>query len=152
MFDIGFGELLLVAVISLLVIGPKRMPEAVRTTALWVGRIRRTVTRAYREIEKEVGMDDIKRQLHNEEIMRQFNEQQRKLQRDILGDSAGTTGSKPAGTAQGGAANKPPVAGHPESTPAPGATSASPETDSEPSHSGAQPFSSASTDKDHRGL
>ena len=73
MFDIGFVELLVIAVVGLLVIGPQRLPETIRTLALWVGRLRRTVSRAYREIEKEVGMDEIRRQLHNEEIMRQLN-------------------------------------------------------------------------------
>lgn len=73
MFDIGFTELLVVAVIGLLVIGPQRLPETIRTLALWIGRLRRGVSRAYKEIEKEVGMDEIRRQLHNEEIMRQLN-------------------------------------------------------------------------------
>lgn len=76
MFDIGFAELLLIAVIGLLVIGPQRLPETVRALALWIGRLRRAVSRAYREVEKEVGMDEIRRQLHNEEIMRQFSDDQ----------------------------------------------------------------------------
>ena len=79
MFDIGFAELLIIAVVGLLVIGPQRLPETVRALALWVGRLRRAVSRTYRELEKEVGMDDIRRQLHNEEIMRQLN-------RDITAD------------------------------------------------------------------
>ena len=37
MFDIGFAELLLVAVVGLLVIGPERLPEAIRTGSAWVG-------------------------------------------------------------------------------------------------------------------
>ena len=73
MFDIGFAELLIIAIVGLLVIGPQRLPETVRALALWIGRLRRGITRAYRELEKEVGMDDIRRQLHNEEIMRQLN-------------------------------------------------------------------------------
>ena len=41
MFDIGFSELLLIGVIGLLVLGPERLPTAVRTASLWIGRIRR---------------------------------------------------------------------------------------------------------------
>ena len=41
MFDIGFAELLLIAVVGLLVIGPERLPSAIRTTSLWLGRLRR---------------------------------------------------------------------------------------------------------------
>ena len=65
----GFFELLLIAVITLLVVGPERMPEAVRTIALTVGRIKRSFNKARSEIEKQVGADDIRRQLHNEAIL-----------------------------------------------------------------------------------
>lgn len=69
MFEIGFMELVLVAVIAIVVIGPQRLPETVRNIALWIGRVRRVASRLYQEVEKEVGMDDIRRQLHNEQIM-----------------------------------------------------------------------------------
>ena len=69
----GFFELLLIAVVTLLVVGPERMPEAVRTVALTIGRIKRSFNKAREEIEKQVGADDIRRQLHNEEIMESFN-------------------------------------------------------------------------------
>ena len=65
----GFFEILLIAVVALLVVGPQRMPEAVRSVALTVGRIKRTLGAARREIEKQIGADDIRRQLHNEEII-----------------------------------------------------------------------------------
>ncbi|MCY3639500.1 MAG: Sec-independent protein translocase protein TatB, partial [Gammaproteobacteria bacterium] len=42
MFDIGFPELMLVAIVGLLVIGPNRLPEALRTLGLWLGRMRRS--------------------------------------------------------------------------------------------------------------
>ena len=69
MFDIGFPELVLVAIVGLLVIGPERLPEALRTLGLWFGRMRRSFTAVKAEIEKEIGMDEVKRQLHNEAIM-----------------------------------------------------------------------------------
>ncbi|MEE8077677.1 MAG: twin-arginine translocase TatA/TatE family subunit, partial [Pseudomonadales bacterium] len=40
MFEIGFPELMLIAVVGLLVIGPERLPEALRTLGLWFGRMR----------------------------------------------------------------------------------------------------------------
>lgn len=73
MFDIGFGELLLLAVIGLLVLGPERLPVAIRTLGLWVGRFRRSYRQVRTEIEREIGADDIRRQLHNEEIMQSLN-------------------------------------------------------------------------------
>ncbi|MFT6388771.1 MAG: sec-independent protein translocase protein TatB [Cellvibrionaceae bacterium] len=65
----GFFEILLIAIVTLLVVGPERMPEAVRTVALTIGRLKRSLEGARSEIEKQVGADDIRRQLHNEAIM-----------------------------------------------------------------------------------
>ncbi|MFA5631667.1 MAG: Sec-independent protein translocase protein TatB [Porticoccaceae bacterium] len=73
MFDVSFMELLVVAVVALVVIGPERLPETVRNIALWIGRLRRMASRLYREVEQEMGMDDVRRQLHNEEILRAFD-------------------------------------------------------------------------------
>jgi sec-independent protein translocase protein TatB len=72
MFDIGFPELVLVAIVGLLVIGPERLPEALRTLGLWLGRMRRSFTSVKNEIEKEIGMDEVRRQLHNEAIMEEM--------------------------------------------------------------------------------
>ena len=72
MFDIGGIELMVIAVVALLVIGPERLPEALRTLGLWFGRLRRTVTNLTSEIEKEIGMDDVRRQLHNEAVMEEM--------------------------------------------------------------------------------
>jgi sec-independent protein translocase protein TatB len=83
MFDIGFSELALVCVIALIVLGPERMPQALRTLGLWFGRMRRTFTTMKTEIEREIGMDDIRRQLHNEAVM----DEMKRLQRDIHGQS-----------------------------------------------------------------
>lgn len=69
MFDVGFPELVLVAIVGLLVIGPERLPEALRTLGLWLGRMRRSFMAVKSEIEKEIGMDEVRRQLHNEAIM-----------------------------------------------------------------------------------
>lgn len=83
MFDIGFFELLVIAVLGLLVIGPKRLPEVVRTVSLWVGRIRRSFNSVKRGIENEFQLDEVRRQLHNEEIMRQLNESKREIEQAV---------------------------------------------------------------------
>ncbi|MCB1692059.1 MAG: twin-arginine translocase subunit TatB [Pseudomonadales bacterium] len=89
MFDIGFPELLLVCIVSLLVIGPEKLPETVRTVALWVGRIRRGLANIKQEIENEIGADEIRQQLHNESVMKQLRETRRDLQ-DMVDDTGGT--------------------------------------------------------------
>jgi len=72
MFEIGFPELVLIAVVGLLVIGPERLPEALRTLGLWLGRMRRSFVAVKAEIEKEIGMDEVRRQLHNEAVMEEM--------------------------------------------------------------------------------
>ena len=69
MFDISLYEFFLAAVIALLVLGPNRLPGALRTLGLWVGRLRRSYYNVKSEIEREIGMDDVRRQLHNEQVM-----------------------------------------------------------------------------------
>lgn len=79
MFDIGFFELLLIAIVGLLVIGPERLPETVRSIALWIGRIKRSVRQTRDQIEQQIGADDIRRQLHNEEVMQRLAEAEQSL-------------------------------------------------------------------------
>ncbi len=69
MFNIGTFELLLICIIALLVLGPERLPGAVRTAGLWIGRFRRSFYKVKAEIERELNADEIRRQLHNESIM-----------------------------------------------------------------------------------
>jgi sec-independent protein translocase protein TatB len=80
MFDIGFPELVVVSVIALLVIGPEKLPETIRTLSLWVGRVQRSFTSIRREIESEIGADEIRQQLHNEDIMKELEETKNSLQ------------------------------------------------------------------------
>lgn len=80
MFDIGFSELLLTALIALVVFGPERLPQAARTAGLWIGRFRRVLADTRREVERELGTDEIRRQLHNEQIMKSLNESPRAIE------------------------------------------------------------------------
>lgn len=83
MFDIGFTELLLCLVVALVVIGPEQLPGTVRTVALWIGRLKRSLTETRAEIERQIGADDIRRQLHNEEILRNLEETRLQLEASI---------------------------------------------------------------------
>ena len=65
----GGWEILVVVLAALVVLGPTKLPELARTLALWLGRIRRMYNNFKLEFEREVGMDDIRQQLHNEQIM-----------------------------------------------------------------------------------
>jgi sec-independent protein translocase protein TatB len=69
MFDVGFSELLLVALVGLIVLGPERLPVAARKAGLWIGRLKRSFNNIKNEVEREIGADEIRRQLHNEQIL-----------------------------------------------------------------------------------
>ncbi len=70
--DFGSLEILLILVVTLLVIGPEKLPETLRALGLWFGRLSRSFNSVKSEIEKEIGMDDVRRQLHNEAVMQEM--------------------------------------------------------------------------------
>jgi sec-independent protein translocase protein TatB len=69
MFDVSFSELVLILVVGLIVFGPEKLPEVVRTTGLWIGKLRRSFNNIRSEIEREVGVEELRRDLHNQAIM-----------------------------------------------------------------------------------
>jgi sec-independent protein translocase protein TatB len=78
MFDIGFSELVLVGIVALLVIGPERLPETIRTAHGWLNRLRRGFNDIKREVQQE---------LHNDAVMQDLRRtgEQLKAQADQLG-------------------------------------------------------------------
>ena len=74
MFDIGFTELLVIAVVALLVLGPERLPKAARFAGLWVRRGRAQWASVRSELERELAADELKRSLREtEDAMRDIN-------------------------------------------------------------------------------
>lgn len=63
MFDVGFWELAIIAVVALLVVGPERLPGLARTAGLWVRRIRRFVGSVQQDIERELRMEELNRMI-----------------------------------------------------------------------------------------
>ena len=124
MFDIGFTEVTLIAVIGLLVIGPERLPRVAREIGLWVGRIRRYVSQVRADIEREVRAEELREIVskpaqelkeaikETEKTIRDtektIKEEEKKLESDLKGDD-GTQSASAAGAAEKG----------PETAPAP---------------------------------
>ena len=106
MFDIGFPELALASIVALLVLGPERLPAALRTLGLWLGRLRRSYHNVKTEIEREIGMDDVRRQLHNEQIMSEVE----RMQQDVKNVKSEITDAA-SGLAPGELADHPDIAG-----------------------------------------
>ncbi|HSM10801.1 MAG TPA: Sec-independent protein translocase protein TatB [Lysobacter sp.] len=63
MFDFGFSEMLVVAVVALIVLGPERLPKAARFAGLWVRRARAQWYSVKSELESELADDELKRSL-----------------------------------------------------------------------------------------
>ena len=63
MFDIGFSELLVIAVVALIVLGPERLPKAARFAGLWVRRARAQWYSVKDELERELASEELKRNL-----------------------------------------------------------------------------------------
>jgi sec-independent protein translocase protein TatB len=61
MFDIGFSELMVIAVVALIVIGPERLPKVARTLGHLFGRMQRYVNDVKADITREMQLDELKK-------------------------------------------------------------------------------------------
>src|SRR6056297_2831596 len=74
MFDIGFAELMVIGVVGLLVIGPERLPETIRTVSAWINRFRRGF---------ESVKADVQRELHNDAVLQDLKKSAEQVHRDF---------------------------------------------------------------------
>lgn len=58
MFDIGFWELVIIATVALLVVGPDKLPALARETGKWLGKFRRLINNLQRELTQEFSIDE----------------------------------------------------------------------------------------------
>ena len=70
MFDIGILELFLVLVLGLVVLGPGRLPEVVKSVTRSMKWIKKTITSTKEEVSKNIGLDEVYQDLRNEEILK----------------------------------------------------------------------------------
>jgi sec-independent protein translocase protein TatB len=59
MFDIGFSELVVVGLVALIVLGPKRLPEVARMAGQWAGRLRRFVENVKQDLDREMNQAEL---------------------------------------------------------------------------------------------
>jgi sec-independent protein translocase protein TatB len=122
MFEIGWGELLLIGVVALLVIGPKELPTVFRTLGQWTNKLRRMASEfqsQFHEAMREAEMTDLKKQVDDmtsqaqsyasfdpvAEVRRELDSTQQQIE-SAMGDkptqaspAAAEPGDAPAGTA-----------------------------------------------------
>ena len=61
MFDVAFSELVVIAIVALIVIGPEKLPKVARTLGLLVGRLQRYVANVKSDIEREMQFEDLQK-------------------------------------------------------------------------------------------
>ena len=81
MFDIGPGELLLIVIVAVIVIGPKDLPLALRTAGKWIGKMRR-VSAHFR-----TGLDAMIREAEMDELEKKWKAQNDKIMREHPADA-----------------------------------------------------------------
>ncbi|SIR34936.1 Sec-independent protein translocase protein TatB [Aeromonas hydrophila] len=82
MFDIGFWELVVIGVVALVVLGPERLPVAIRTAAHWIRLIRSTANSVKSELEQELKLQELHNDLKKAEQL-QMNNLSPELQESI---------------------------------------------------------------------
>ena len=83
MFDIGFWELLLIAIVGLLVLGPERLPSALRSVQRTLGGIRSYGQRMQNELDHELRIKELHENLKKAEAQ-DFSDLSPELQRSIV--------------------------------------------------------------------
>lgn len=133
MFDIGWTELIVVAVVMILVVGPKDLPKMLRTFGQTIGKVRRmagefqsTFNEALREAEQQADIADMKKQVEKAGNFDPLGDIKKSIETDRKAakpaESAPATAKAADGTATAAAA--PEAGAPPAATPAPAATTA----------------------------
>lgn len=81
MFDVGLSELMVIAVVALVVIGPERLPKVARTAGLLLGRLQRYVSDVKSDINREMQLDELKKM--QQEISNQVNSLETSVNHEI---------------------------------------------------------------------
>ncbi|MBX3651613.1 MAG: Sec-independent protein translocase protein TatB [Burkholderiales bacterium] len=118
MFDIGFSELMIIAVVALIVIGPEKLPKVARTVGHLFGRMQRYVNDVKADINREMALDDLRKlqasmQETAQSLEQSVNETVRSAETEmnrIAGDvppAEGDAAGEPAGTGPSAVAGPP---------------------------------------------
>ena len=78
MFDISFSELMIIAVVTLLVVGPDKLPHLARTVGAFVGRLQRYVAQVKEEVNREVRFEEL------QNLQQEIKEGKRKVEASMM--------------------------------------------------------------------
>ncbi len=165
MFEIGWGELLLIGIVALIAIGPKELPTVLRTLGQWMGKLRRMASEfqnQFQEAMREAEMADLKKQVDEMtsqaqsyanfdpvgEVRRELESTQQQIESAIADKPAVETSSPVAATEGGAPAIVPSANTEPAVAPRTDADATAPVTPSaEPPSGGSEPGTQAAGGK-----
>lgn len=118
MFDIGFSELVIISLIALIAIGPKRLPQVARTLGHLAGRLQRYVADVKADISREVEMDELKKMRESvEQAATSFetsvHSEIHKTEADLNAAASAAAGETPKADEVAGATGEPSKAAEP---------------------------------------
>ena len=123
MFDIGFSELLVIAVVALIVIGPERLPKVARTAGHLFGRLQRYVNDVKADIQREMELDELKKlRSEFEDAARSVEQSVNEVGRDLRATSDELNRSIAGDTPAAASPPAEPPAALPEGAPPPSPT------------------------------
>lgn len=74
MFEVGFSELVMIGLVSLLVIGPERLPKVARIAGFWLGRTQKMVADFKAEIKQELQAEEIRQALQEQTGLKDYQQ------------------------------------------------------------------------------
>ena len=87
MFDVGFSEIVVIAVVALIVVGPERLPKAARTMGILFGRLQRYVNDVKADISREMELEELRKL--QKEVQGAAQELKTSVQNAAMGVQAG---------------------------------------------------------------
>lgn len=137
MFDIGFSEILVIAVVALVVLGPEKLPKTARTLGHLFGRLQRYVTDVKADINRELELEELRKlqgqvQSAARELETSMTSTQREIESDVRALESDLNAAAAAPSSDAGAPAASPAAAAPDAAPASTASRESPQQGSLP--------------------
>jgi sec-independent protein translocase protein TatB len=97
MFDVGFSEICLVALVSLIVIGPEKLPQVARIAGFWLGKARHMIASVQQEIKEELYLEEVRQVLKEQSsLLDQINMEGSRLAQEAQQIQANLLGTAPS--------------------------------------------------------
>ena len=73
MFQVGFLEIAIILILGLLIIGPKRLPDLIKTILKFYKKVQKQISNLKSDLEEDVGTEEIKKDVFNEMRMEELD-------------------------------------------------------------------------------